>query len=126
MATTAEGFQKYLSACRRIFALEYRLASASPFPSANAFPACLVDAIAGYRYLVEDVGFAPENIILAGDSAGGGLAFGLAYYLHKHRDTLSEVSKIRLDNAGGIILISPTADWTRAGDLSPGHSMFRN
>lgn len=126
MATTAEGFQRHLLAYNRIFALEYRLASAAPFPLANAYPACLLDAIAGYRYLVEDVGFAPENILFTGDSAGGGIAFALAYYLHKHRDVLSKVSKVKLDNAGRVVLISPTADWTLAGDLSPGHSMFRN
>ncbi|KAF9805510.1 hypothetical protein IEO21_09008 [Rhodonia placenta] len=34
--------------------------------------AAIIDAIAGYRYLVQEVGFEPQNIILSGDSAGGG------------------------------------------------------
>lgn len=126
MATTAEGFLQYLRAYSRIFALEYRLSAAAPFPPSNAYPACLIDAIAGYRYLVKDIGFAPENILLTGDSAGGGIAFALAYYLHSQKDALSKVSKVELGNAGGMILLSPTADWTRAGDLSPNHSIFRN
>ncbi|KAF9807913.1 hypothetical protein IEO21_08030 [Rhodonia placenta] len=31
--------------------------------------AAIIDALAGYRYLIEDVGFEPQNIILSGDSA---------------------------------------------------------
>lgn len=37
----------------------------------------LDDAVAAYRYLLEH-GFGAERIIVSGDSAGGGLAFGLA------------------------------------------------
>ncbi|KAI8996276.1 Alpha/Beta hydrolase protein [Trametes punicea] len=58
-----------------------RVAAGSPFMPANPFPSSLLDAITGYRYLVEDVGFDPRRIILAGDSTGGGIAFNLAHYL---------------------------------------------
>jgi len=47
-------------------AIAYRLAPESPFPAA------LEDATAAYRRLLAQ-GIAPERIVVAGDSAGGGL-----------------------------------------------------
>ncbi|KAI0360114.1 alpha/beta-hydrolase [Trametes cingulata] len=88
----------------RIFALEYRLSSAAPFEAANPFPAALLDAVAGYRYLVEELGFDPHRVIPSGDSAGGGLAFNLARYL----------PLTGLPKPGGLLLLSPTMDWGNA------------
>lgn len=51
--------------------VHYRLAPEYPFPAG------LEDAVAAYRYLLEEQGVAPEDIILAGDSAGGGLTLSL-------------------------------------------------
>jgi acetyl esterase/lipase len=51
----------------RTLALGYRLAPEHPFPAA------LEDAIDGYRFLLSQ-GFAPQRIVMAGESAGGGLA----------------------------------------------------
>ena len=50
----------------RVLALDYRLAPEHPHP------APVTDAVAGYRWLL-DQGVAPEHIVIAGDSAGGGL-----------------------------------------------------
>ncbi|HEY0420535.1 MAG TPA: alpha/beta hydrolase, partial [Acetobacteraceae bacterium] len=50
----------------RALALDYRLAPENPFP------APVEDTVAGYRFLLAS-GLAPEGIVLAGDSAGGGL-----------------------------------------------------
>ncbi|CAG8633035.1 8625_t:CDS:2 [Cetraspora pellucida] len=58
----------------RAFGVDYRLAPQSPFPAA------LVDTLAAYLYLIQppsDSGLEPinpKNIIIMGDSAGGGLA----------------------------------------------------
>ncbi|MEO9191962.1 MAG: alpha/beta hydrolase [Acetobacteraceae bacterium] len=50
----------------RTLALGYRLAPEHPFPAA------LEDALSGYHFLLSS-GIDPRNIVIAGDSAGGGL-----------------------------------------------------
>lgn len=50
-----------------VFAVDYRLAPENPYPAANE------DCIAAYRWLMKN-GYDAKNIILGGDSAGGGLA----------------------------------------------------
>ncbi len=50
----------------RVFSLEYRLAPEHPFP------APVEDALAAFQWLLAQ-GVSPQNIALAGDSAGGGL-----------------------------------------------------
>jgi monoterpene epsilon-lactone hydrolase len=54
----------------RILALDYRLAPEHPHPAA------VTDAVAAYRWLL-DQGIAPEHVVIAGDSAGGGLTVAL-------------------------------------------------
>ena len=51
----------------RVLGLDYRLAPEHPFPAA------VDDALAGYRFLLGQ-GLSPKRIVIAGDSAGGGLA----------------------------------------------------
>ena len=51
---------------QRVFALDYRLAPEVPFPAA------VDDAARAFAWLVE-IGVQPQNISMAGDSAGGGL-----------------------------------------------------
>lgn len=53
-----------------VFAPDYRLAPENPFPAA------VDDAVAAYRGLLAE-GFLAESIVIAGDSAGGGLALSL-------------------------------------------------
>ncbi len=65
-----------LSRCR-VFSLDYRLAPE------HRFPAALDDAVAAYRWLLEQ-GIRASALSLAGDSAGGGLVLGT---LLRARDT---------------------------------------
>lgn len=70
--------------CKRAFSLDYRLCVPGR-PNVGSFPAPLVDALAGYRYLVRECHFEPKNIILAGDSAGGNLALAMCRYLRDEK-----------------------------------------
>lgn len=54
----------------RVLGLEYRLAPEHPFPAA------VEDAVAGYRFLLEQ-GLRPTRIAIAGDSAGAALALAI-------------------------------------------------
>ena len=55
----------------RVFAPNYRLAPE------HLFPAAVDDAVAAWRGLLRDGGFEPEATVVAGDSAGGGLAVAM-------------------------------------------------
>lgn len=93
----------------RVFAGAYRLVSAAPFPGKNAFPAALLDALAAYRYLVRTLGFAPANVVVAGDSAGGHLALSLVRYL-------AGAGIEGLPPPGGLVLVSPAVEWAVTHD----------
>ena len=54
----------------RTLAVAYRLAPENPFPAA------LDDAKASWRFLLEQ-GYVPDNIVVGGDSAGGGITLSL-------------------------------------------------
>ncbi len=55
-------------ACQmKVLAIDYRLAPEHPFPAA------LDDALTAYHWLISQ-DYDPSNIVIAGDSAGGGLA----------------------------------------------------
>jgi acetyl esterase/lipase len=78
--------------------LDYRLAPEHPFPAA------VEDAVKAYRWLLEQ-GHAPGQIVLAGDSAGGGLSVA----------AMVEVRRVGLPMPAGAVLISPWADLAMSG-----------
>ncbi|KAF9567818.1 alpha/beta-hydrolase, partial [Agrocybe pediades] len=80
----------------RVFALDYRLAPET------CFPGPLHDAVIAYFRLVDDLHIPPENIIICGDSAGGGLSLALLMYLRDNGYALPS----------GAILMSPWVDLT--------------
>jgi monoterpene epsilon-lactone hydrolase len=84
---------------RRVFALDYRLAPE------HRFPAAVDDAVAGYRWLVS-LGFDPNLMSVAGDSAGGGLALALVMRLRDLSESLPAC----------VVGISPWTDMTASGD----------
>jgi acetyl esterase/lipase len=71
----------------------------------NPYPAALRDAYVSYCYLLEQ-GWFSDQIILAGDSAGGGLAMALCHYLKDQKKQLP----------CGIIAMSPWTDLTASGE----------
>lgn len=78
---------------------DYRVAPEHPYPAA------LEDAVASYQWLL-DKGYYGEQIIVAGDSAGGGLAMALCMYLKDHH----------MPMPGGVVAMSPWTDMTASGE----------
>lgn len=69
-------------------------------------PAALDDVADAYHWLLEEKHYAPEKIVVAGDSAGGGLALALLLYLRDHGMPLP----------AGAIVMSPWTDLTCSGE----------
>jgi epsilon-lactone hydrolase len=80
------------------FSLDYRLAPEF------AFPAAVRDGIDAYRHLIAKM-VAPQQLVLAGDGSGGGLAFSV---LHAARNA-------NLPMPAGCVALSPWADLSLSG-----------
>ena len=82
-----------------VLTIDYRVAPEEPYPAA------LEDAFEAYQWLLKE-GYESSQIILAGDSAGGGLALALTMYLKDNGIPLP----------CGIIAMSPWTDMTASGE----------
>lgn len=83
----------------RALLVHYRLAPEHPFPAG------LEDCLAAYRYLL-DLGTDPKSIVIAGDSAGGGLTLSTLLALRDDGDPLP----------AGAVVISPFTDFSFHGE----------
>ena len=84
----------------RVFCINYRLAPDTVFPGA------LLDSVYAYFRLTDDLHIPANNIVLAADSAGAGLAIALMMYLRDNAYPLPS----------GAILMSPWVDLTLSCD----------
>lgn len=82
-----------------VFAPDYRLAQNAPFPAA------FEDAVAAWTMVRAEQNLPPERILIAGDSAGGGLALALLAHL-------LEIG----ERPAGLIGFSPWTDLTLSGE----------
>jgi len=78
----------------RVFSAEYRLSPEHPFPAA------ILDVVAAYRWL-QDSGYSPSDVVLGGDSSGGGLAL----------QALLAMKEQGLDLPKAAFFLSPVTDW---------------
>ena len=93
------GLYSEVSGGMSVLTIDYRVAPENPYPAA------LEDSYAAYCWLLEQ-GWSSEQIILAGDSAGGGLAMALCHYLKDRNIQLP----------CGLIAMSPWTDLTASGE----------
>lgn len=96
---TFAGLYNEVSKGMSVLTIDYRVAPEHPYPAA------LEDAVAAYQWLL-DRGYFGYQIILAGDSAGGGLAMALCHYLNDHKMPLP----------CGIVAMSPWTDLLASGE----------
>ena len=82
-----------------VITVDYRVAPE------HTFPAALEDALAAYEWIL-DQGYSHDQIIIAGDSAGGGLAMALVHTLKASWRKLP----------AGIVAMSPWTDVTCSGN----------
>lgn len=73
----------------------------------DIYPAALEDCVVAYKALL-DLGYTGDNILLTGESAGGGLVLALTLYLKDHNLPLPKAA----------ITISP---WAELNELSPSY-----
>lgn len=82
-----------------VLLLDYRLAPEHPYPAA------LHDALGAYRWLRQVRGVKPQRIVIAGDSAGGGLALCTSLALRDQQQAVP----------AALVCLSPWTDLSLSG-----------
>ncbi|PRP79195.1 esterase/lipase [Planoprotostelium fungivorum] len=91
-----------------LLTVEYRKA----VDRSRCFPASIQDALAGYYYLLT-LGYLPENILVMGDSAGGGLVHTLLLQLSTLRSQgIKSINDQFVQPPGRVLMLSPWVDLT--------------
>ncbi len=80
----------------RVLLVDYRLSPEHPYPASND------DCFAAYEWLLNEQGIAPEDVVIAGDSAGGYLTLA----------TLLRIGESELANPACAIALSPLTDFS--------------
>jgi acetyl esterase/lipase len=84
----------------QLLSVDYRLAPENPFPAG------LDDAVKVYKWLIEEKKFSPEQIVLVGVSAGGGLTLA----------ALLKLRELGIKLPAAAVCISPWADLAFTGE----------
>ena len=84
----------------RVLLIDYRLAPEHPYPAA------LKDSVTAYKWLIDNEGIDPKNIVISGDSAGGGLTAA----------TLIKLRDLDITLPATAVLLSPWTDLDITGD----------
>lgn len=90
-----------LASQARVLVIDYRLAPEHPFPAA------LEDALIAWHLLLNQ-GISVKNLVIAGDSAGGGLALATVLSLRQKKEALP----------AALALISPWVDLAASGKFA--------
>jgi acetyl esterase/lipase len=93
------------AASARVLIIDYRLAPENPFPAA------LDDSIAAYHWLLSS-GVSPDRLVIAGESAGGGLTLATLVSLRDAGEPLPRAE----------VCLSPWVDLALAGQLDAAYS----
>jgi len=88
-----------IAAKTRALMLDYRLAPEHPFPSA------ILDGLSAYEWMIKN-GTSPDDVIIAGDSAGGGLTLAL----------LLKIRDLNRDLPTMAVCLSPWTDLAGKGE----------